>query len=694
MMKIKLNDRVLTAYVLDELSLRKRRAVARALKTDETARRIVQELEAAVQLTGEALKEAPAYALRPEQRREIINLTARSRRRPGLALWLPGRIQVRRLAYAAVLLLILVGVGIMVMPRFTQQICRGKKGAMLARMQSERTVTDKAARLGARVLNEPRELACREEASVRSYERKDGLWSVRGVNLAKPGSPSTLKSRDYIAGGATRGFADWHDDPSRVYWPGHDTEAYDNIVDNPFLEATQNPLSTFSIDVDTASYANVRRFLTNGNLPPKDAVRIEEMVNYFSYDYAPPVGDVPFSAAVEVAGCPWKPEHRLVRIGLKGWEMPEKQRPPGNLVFLLDVSGSMSPSNKLPLLKRAMKMLVEQLNGNDRVAIVVYAGASGLVLPSTTGDNQEALRDALERLESGGSTNGGAGIQLAYDTAAQHFIDGGVNRVILATDGDFNVGVTNRGDLVRLIEDKAKSGVFLTVLGFGMGNIKDSALEQLADKGNGNYAYLDTIREAKKVLVEEMGSTLVTIAKDVKIQVEFNPAEVAAYRLIGYENRMLRDEDFNDDTKDAGEIGAGHTVTALYEIVPPGSDIDLPEVDPLKYQRPAGTAGAAAGGELLTLKLRYKEPDGEKSRLLEFPVVDTGKTFADADADFAFAAAVASFGMLLRDSEHRGNATFSIVLDLAEAGRGEDPHGYRAEFIDLVKKAAALGKRR
>ncbi len=490
----------------------------------------------------------------------------------------------------------------------------------------------------------------------------------------------------------SRDQADWHDDPSKVYWPGHDTEAYDNIVDNPFLKVTQNPLSTFSIDVDTASYANLRRFLDNGSLPPKDAVRIEEMINYFNYNYAPPEGDVPFSADVEVAGCPWNPEHRLVRIGLKGREMPAEQRPASNLVFLLDVSGSMSPENKLPLLKRAMKMLVEQLNENDRVAIVVYAGASGLVLPSTTGDNREAIMEALEQLASGGSTNGGAGIQLAYDTAAQHFIEGGVNRVILATDGDFNVGVTNRGDLVRMIEKKAKSGIFLTVLGFGMGNIKDSALEQLADKGNGNYAYIDTIREAKKVLVEEMGSTLITIAKDVKIQVEFNPAEAAAYRLIGYENRMLRAEDFNDDTKDAGEIGAGHTVTALYEIVPAGSDLELPGVDPLKYQSPAVPAPPVGKGELMTLKLRYKDPDGDTSRLLEFPVVDTGKAFADADADFTFAAAVASFGMLLRDSKYRGDATFATVLDLAEAGRGKDSHGYRAEFIDLVRKAAALGK--
>lgn len=709
MMKIKLNDRVLTAYVLDELSPRKQRAVERALETDQTARRIVQELAATVKITGEAFKEAPviAYVLTPEQRERLkARIGEIEKLAPELASAPPGVLKGRdyrrvmkwsTIAASMVLLVVMVGgVAFLFLPSLNVDICW-----IVGKQYIESTESDgKGAVLYCRAPSMEEEIVLGQKFACEPIGRMhfggdgdvpapgdyDGYGNGRyEIAALSEVDRDKLRTLGYIGGKL-----DWRDDPEKVYWPGHDTEAYDNIVDNPFLKVTQNPLSTFSIDVDTASYANARRFLNNGNLPPKDAVRIEEMVNYFSYDYVPPAGEVPFSADVEVAGCPWNPEDRLVRIGLKGWELPEEERPPSNLVFLLDVSGSMSPENKLPLLKRAMKMLVKQLNENDRVAIVVYAGASGLVLPSTTGDNQESLRDALERLESGGSTNGGAGIQLAYDTAAQYFIEGGVNRVILATDGDFNVGVTNRGDLIRLIEEKAKSGVFLTVLGFGMGNIKDSALEQLADKGNGNYAYIDTIREAKKVLVEEMGSTLITIAKDVKIQVEFNPAEVASYRLIGYENRILRDEDFNDDTKDAGEIGAGHTVTALYEIVPAGREIDLPDVDPLKYQRPAGTAGPAASGELLTLKLRYKEPDGDKSRLLEFPVVDVGKTFKDADADFAFAAAVASFGMLLRDSEHRGNATFSTVLDLAEAGRGEDTHGYRAEFIDLVKKAAAL----
>jgi Ca-activated chloride channel family protein len=465
------------------------------------------------------------------------------------------------------------------------------------------------------------------------------------------------------------------------------TEAYDRVVDNPFLRATQNPLSTFSIDVDTAAYANLRRFLSSGALPPKDSVRIEEMVNYFGYSYAGPKNSDPFSAQVEVASAPWKPEHRLVKIGLKGREIAQDKRPSSNLVFLIDVSGSMQPPNKLPLIKRGLPLLVEKLSENDRVAIVVYAGASGLVLPSTTCDHKAKILAALENLEAGGSTNGGSGIQLAYDTAIANFIKGGTNRVILATDGDFNVGVTNQGELTRLIEEKAKSGVFLSVLGFGMGNYKDSTLEKLADKGNGNYAYVDSLQEARKVLVEEMGGTLITIAKDVKIQVEFNPALVGAYRLIGYENRILRAEDFNDDTKDAGEIGAGHTVTALYEVVPAGKEGDVPGIDALKYQKPVGTTRESKSGELLTLKLRYKEPDGATSKLIQVPVSDRGTSWAQASRDFKFASAVAALGMILRDSPYKGNSTLGSVLELAEAGKGEDKQGYRAEFIELVRAA-------
>lgn len=471
----------------------------------------------------------------------------------------------------------------------------------------------------------------------------------------------------------------------------HNTETYDRIYENPFLSVQQNPLSTFSIDVDTASYTIVRRFLAQMNsLPPPDAVRIEELINYFSYDYAPPQDDKPFAVHSEVAACPWNADHRLVRIGLKGKEIQLDKRPVSNLVFLIDVSGSMQDENKLPLLKEGFRLLVGNLNENDRVAIVVYASSEGLVLPSVSGENRETILAALDQLQAGGSTNGGSGIQLAYQVAEKNFIKGGTNRVILATDGDFNVGLTDQGQLTRLIEDKAKSGVFLSVLGFGGGNYKDSTMEKLADKGNGNYAYIDTLGEARKVLVEQMAGTLITIAKDVKIQIEFNPAKVAAYRLIGYENRLLRAEDFKDDTKDAGEIGAGHTVTALYEVVLAGKEVTLPKVDALKYQQAGQLTDAAAAGELLTLKLRYKAPDGNESTPLEFPLVDNGQPYNKASVDYKFAAAVAGFGMLLRKSEHKGNLTYDAVLELAGESRGADAAGYRSEFLDLVRRTKEL----
>ena len=466
------------------------------------------------------------------------------------------------------------------------------------------------------------------------------------------------------------------------------TEAYDRIRENDFLRVDRAPLSTFSVDVDTASYANVRRFLDRSQLPPPDAVRIEELVNYFSYDDPAPEGEVPFSVAVEVADCPWAPGHRLARIGLKGRTVPEAERPGSNLVFLIDVSGSMRDPAKLPLVKAALNMLVDRLGENDRVAIVVYASAQGLALPSISCDQKEEIRSAIDQLEAGGSTNGGAGIQLAYETAVRNLVAGGINRVVLCTDGDFNVGITDRGALLRLIEEKAKSGVFLSVLGFGSGNLKDSSMEQVADHGNGNYAYIDSPREARKALVVEMGGTLITIAKDVKIQVEFNPARVAAYRLIGYENRLLRDRDFADDTKDAGEIGAGHSVTALYELIPPGSE-DGPrsDSDPLKYQHPAADESSR---DLFTVRLRYKAPDGDESRLIEQSIEDEGGGIAEASANLRFAAAVASFGMLLRDSPHKGQATYDRTIELAESARGSDPNRYRWEFVELVRAARTL----
>ena len=469
-----------------------------------------------------------------------------------------------------------------------------------------------------------------------------------------------------------------------------DGEDYRRIYENPFLGAGDNPLSTFSIDVDRASYSNVRRFLGNGQLPPADAVRIEELVNYFTYDYAEPTGRHPFTVTTDRAPAPWNPRHQLVRIGLQGRRYASREVPPSNLVFLIDVSGSMGSPDKLPLVKQALALLVQRLREEDRVAITVYAGSAGLVLPPTSGDRKHEILAALSRLESGGSTAGGAGIMLAYEVARRHHIDGGNNRVILATDGDFNVGMTSDGDLTRLIEEKRRQGTYLTVLGFGTGNYKDGRMEQLADKGNGNYAYIDDITEARKVFGTELTSTLFTIAKDVKIQVEFNPARVQSYRLIGYENRMLAKEDFNDDTKDAGELGAGHTVTALYEVVPVGAE-ERPgrAVDPLRYQRPAPSA-ASDSEEWMTVKLRYKRPNEDTSRLL-VQVVRGGDSAPRVSGDFAFAASVASFGMILRGSEHRGDASFDEVLRLARAGQGEDEYGYRAEFIRMVERARTLG---
>jgi Ca-activated chloride channel family protein len=465
------------------------------------------------------------------------------------------------------------------------------------------------------------------------------------------------------------------------------TEAYDSVEENGLRRVSSDPLSTFSIDVDTASYANVRRFLTGGSLPPAGAVRVEELINYFRFDYPQPRNSEPFSITTELAECPWNPAHRLALIGIQGRELDAREPAPRNLVFLLDVSGSMMSPDKLPLVRNSMRMLVDVLTPADRVAIVVYAGASGLVLPSTTGDRKDVIHRAIAGLEAGGSTNGASGIQLAYQVARQHFIRNGVNRVILATDGDFNVGVTSQDELVRLIEQERASGVFLSVLGVGTGNLKDSTMEKLADKGNGNYAYLDSLHEARKVLVREAGATLETIAKDVKIQVEFNPRVVNAYRLIGYENRVLRNEDFNDDKKDAGEIGAGHSVTALYEIIPVDVAVDGPTVDPLRYQQPLAPAPGTGTSELATVKVRYKSPDGDTSRLLSAVLANRPPAMT---ANIGFASAVAEFGLLLRESDHRGTASFESILVRARAFRGADAEGYRAEFTKIVDLAAGL----
>ena len=483
-----------------------------------------------------------------------------------------------------------------------------------------------------------------------------------------------------------RGFRSlrWHFPP-----PDFNTESYARIAENDFRLVSASPLSTFSIDVDRASYANIRRFIQDGERPPVDAVRIEEMINYFPYDWGSVGREHPFSVTTEVWDAPWKREHRLVRIGLHARSIDTEDLPPSNLVFLLDVSGSMRPDNKLPLLKKAFALLVEQLRSRDRVAIVVYAGAAGLVLPSTPGNKREKIMAALDELRAGGSTAGGAGLELAYATAFEHFMDGGNNRVILATDGDFNVGASSDAEMVRLIEQERDGGTFLTVMGFGTGNLKDSKMEQIADHGNGNFHYVDGLLEARKVLVEEMGGTLFTLAKDVKLQIEFNPASVAGYRLIGYENRLLADEDFNDDTKDAGELGAGHTVTALYEVVPVGVTVPREEVDDLRYQtQPDDLPASAFEDEMMYVKIRYKDPDGTKSKLLEQAVADRS---GSPSVDFRFATAVAGFGMLLRDSKHAGDLTLSDVVGLAEKGKGDDPRGYRGEFIRLVEATRDLG---
>lgn len=467
------------------------------------------------------------------------------------------------------------------------------------------------------------------------------------------------------------------------------TEEYDIIRENEFLDASQNPLSTFSIDVDNASYSNIRRFL-DYEMPPIDAVRIEEMINYFSYDYPSPKGPHPFSLTTEVATAPWNQEHLLVHIGMQGKKLDLDNLQASNFVFLIDCSGSMSDANKLPLLKKSLRILLDQLGEQDRVAVVAYAGAAGLVLPSTPATEKRKILNALNKLDAGGSTAGGQGIQLAYEVAKENLIPGGNNRVILATDGDFNVGVSSSADLVRLIEEKRKDDIYLTICGLGMGNYKDGRMEQISNAGNGNYFYIDDIREAEKVFGREMRANMFTIAKDVKMQVEFNPATVKAYRLIGYENRRLANEDFADDTKDAGELGAGHTVTALYEIIPQGSERQVRTAAKLKYQQTSLSDKALSSQDLLTLKLRYKPLDSEKSILLEEVIANETQQFEIASQNFQFSAAVAGFGLLLRESRFKGDITYERVASIARESLGQDPDGDRAEFVQLVRKASLL----
>lgn len=477
---------------------------------------------------------------------------------------------------------------------------------------------------------------------------------------------------------------------SRMYDYDTSTEEYEGITENGFRTVGENPLSTFSIDVDAASYSNMRRYINKGELPPADAIRTEELINYFSYNYPQPTGNDPVKITAEAGTCPWNAKHRLVRIGLKAKEIPTEKLPVSNLVFLIDVSGSMYGPQRLGLVQSSLKLLVNNLRDKDRVAIVVYSGSAGEKLPSTSGSDKQKIREAIDELTAGGSTAGGEGIKLAYKIARQNFVKGGNNRVILCTDGDFNVGVSTNEGLEKLIEQERKSGVFLTVLGYGMGNYKDNKMQTLAEKGNGNHAYIDNLQEANRVLVNEFGATMHTVAKDVKLQVEFNPSLVQAYRLIGYESRLLRDEDFNNDAKDAGEMGAGHTVTAFYEIVPAGVESEfVGKVDDLKYQKKTKPVIQPVDSkELLTVKLRYKAPDGDVSKKIELPLVDNKTN--KVSADFRFASAVAMFGQLIRNSDFKGDASYNKVISIAKTGLDEDENGYQREFIRLVEAAKGL----
>ena len=511
-------------------------------------------------------------------------------------------------------------------------------------------------------------------------DRKPGEKAERSEQLAKD-----LKEAD---GNRVLGY-----NPSSGGFTS-DQHRFDLTIENRFTKVEgQQALSTFGVDVDTASYAIARNYLMNLNqLPPTNAVRLEEVVNYFPYqDKAPENGD-PFAVTVEVAQCPWNAGHRLARIGLKAKPIATDKRPPSNLVFLIDVSGSMNAPDRLPLVKSSLKLLINQLGENDRVAMVVYAGTTGIVLDSTSAARKDLMHAALDRLEAGGSTNGAGGIQDAYAVATRSFIKGGTNRVILCTDGDWNVGTTSTEALVAMIEEKRKTNVFLSVFGFGMGNLRDEMMVKLAGKGNGNYAYIDTIKEANKALVEQLSGTIVTVAKDVKIQVEFNPAVVQSYRLHGYEKRHLNAEDFHNDAKDAGEMGAGHVVTALYELIPTGNAAPVGPGEGLKYQPvPAVEAKPAVKAtEAFTVKMRHKKPDADVSTYRELPVSDQSKPYAQASEDFRFSAAAASYAMLLRNSEFKGTATFDAVIELASGAMKFDPSGYRAEFLELARKAKSL----
>jgi Ca-activated chloride channel family protein len=659
-----------TAYALGELDAAERAECEQILETNPEARAYVASLKEAIGTIETELAAQPAPALDELQRKRIekaAQAPKRSSRR-----WLFGGS-----AAAA---------GIAALVFASSQLGSSDRASAIFKGEQMLRAEGRNAEMGSGAATPDVTLALEEgKLGKREQGVANGLVTTTiqpgQMQFALEGTHEQLKPpvTGYFQSGET----------------APNTEAYARIDDNQFHATAKEPLSTFSIDVDTASYANLRRYLESGQRPPKDAVRIEEMLNYFKYDYAAPTGVEPFSIATEVGPAPWNPKHQLMRVSLATAMIDNAQVPPRNLVFLIDTSGSMQMANKLPLVKQSLTMLTESLREQDQISIVAYAGAAGLVLPPTSGHNKGAILDALNRLEAGGSTNGGQGIQLAYATAQRTMKQGGINRVILCSDGDMNVGITSEGDLTRLIEKEREKGVFLTVLGYGMGNLKDSTMEKLADRGNGNYAYIDSALEARKVLVKQAGATLVTVAKDVKLQLEFNPTMVAGHRLIGYENRVLAHADFNNDKKDAGEIGAGHAVTALYELVPAGLPVPTDgKVDDLKYQtQTAPTAGAST--ELLTVKIRYKAPTGSQSKLLS-RVVDGESIRQDLQStstDFRWASAIAGFGMLLRESPYRGTLTWQQVSALAVGARGQDADGYRIQAIKLIDRASKLPAR-
>ena len=716
-MKPTIDEVQLTAYTLGEGSASQRRQIEAQLQSDPAAQAAVAQIQAlAAQLESE-LKHEPDIALTEAQRQAIFQAPAQP---AGRLVRFPWRKLSGFAAVAAVITLVFAGAFWGSSSSLTGpiQLSEAEHGEMLTANPPEidldiiaeelppapqvfHTLADQ---VGGESLPPPPDVVMDFSApppDIQDFAAAPKADLVMELNIPA-GSASPIVMKNLSPGAmANRSGAGMVGDyvraraPYPVSEPLPTSESYAPIQGNTFKRVADEPLSTFSIDVDTASYANVRRFLRNGQLPPADAVRIEEMINYFSYNYAPPEEDVPFAVHVESAACPWNTAHKLVKIGLKGRELAADSRPPCNLAFLIDVSGSMGTDNKLPLVKKALQLLARQLSPADRVSIVVYASSSGVVLPSTSCDNLPAIDAALERLQSGGSTAGGAGIRLAYDEARKNFQPDGNNHVILCTDGDFNVGITDSGELAAFIAERAKQGIFLTVLGFGMGNYKDDRLETLADKGNGNYAYIDSFSEARKSLVEQAAGTLFAIAKDVKLQIEFNPAHFSSYRLLGYENRILAKEDFNDDQKDAGELGAGHTVTAFYELVPVGAE-SAPGVDPLKYQAsdkaPAAPtpAPATASPEWLTVKLRYKLPREDRSSKIEVPFTGSATAFENASADFRFAASVAAAGFLLRQDPAAHALTYRQVIDWTAAATGADPDGYRREFLDLLRNAASL----